>query len=135
VGLVLIGWYVASASVAMEYGRFALDYGSDFAGEEWRRSPTLDRARTDGASHPLYTNWPAAVYFHLHRPSYSLPTPEDGTALADFVDMLRRRDGRVLVFDAVNADDVVPRSLIERPDLRVIARTSDGVMLAPVSGR
>ena len=134
-GLALACWCVASASVAMGYGRFALDYGSDFAGEEWRRSPVLDWARTDGASHPLYTNWPAAVYFHLHRASYSLPATDDSTALADFVDTLRRRDGRALVFDAPNADDVVARRLTELPGLRVMARTSDGVVLAPVSPR
>ena len=135
VGLALACWCAASASVAMGYGRFALDYGSDFAGEQWRSSPVLDWARTDGASHPLYTNWPAAVYFHLHRASYSLPTPDDSTTLAHFVDTLRRHDGRALVFDAPNADDVVARRLVEQPDLRVVARTSDGVVLAPVSPR
>jgi 4-amino-4-deoxy-L-arabinose transferase-like glycosyltransferase len=135
VGVVLVAWYGSSASVALDEGRFALDYGSDFAGEEWRHSPVLDWARTSGASHPLYTNWPAAVYFHLHRPSYSLPAAGETEALASFVAVLRRGDGRVLLFDAVNADDVVAPSLVEQPGLRVVARTSDGVVLAPVSGR
>jgi 4-amino-4-deoxy-L-arabinose transferase-like glycosyltransferase len=135
VAAALVGWCGSSASVALDDGRFALDYGSDFASEEWRHSPVLDWARTSGASHPLYTNWPAAVYFHLHRPSYSLPTEGETETLASFVDTLRRRNGRVLLFKAVNADDVVAPSLIEQPGLRVLARTSDGVVLAPVSGR
>ena len=135
VGVVLVGWWGSSASVALDEGRFALDYGSDFAGEEWRHSPVLDWARTSGASHPLYTNWPAAVYFHLHRPSYSLPTADETEALASFVDTLRRRDGRVLLFSAADADDIVAPALIGQPGLRVLARTSDGVVLAPVSRR
>ena len=89
VAVALFGWGVASASVALDYGRFALGYGSDFASEQWRHSPLLDWARTEGATHPLYTNWPAAVYFHLHRPSYSLPSPDDADALAAFADTLR----------------------------------------------
>ena len=135
VGVALLGWWGSSASVALDDGRFALDYGSDFAGEQWRYSPLLEWARTSGASHPLYTNWPAAVYFHLHRPSYSLPAADEAEALASFVDTLRRRDGRVLLFGAADADDIVAPSLAAQPGLRVLARTSDGVVLAPVPGR
>ncbi|HEX5971195.1 MAG TPA: hypothetical protein VFY85_04665, partial [Gemmatimonadaceae bacterium] len=135
VGIVLVGWWGASARVALDDGRYALDYGSDFAGEEWRHSPLLEWARTSGASHPLYTNWPAAVYFHLHRPSYSLPTADEAEALASFATALRRRDGRVLLFDAPDADDLAAPSLVEQAGLRIVARTSDGVVLAPVSGR
>jgi hypothetical protein len=135
VAVVLVGWCGSSASVALHDGRFALDYGSDFAGEEWRHSPALEWARANGASHPLYTNWPAAVYFHLHRASYSLPRADETGAAGRFADTLRQRDGRAIVFDAVNADDVVAPSLIMQPGLRVIARLSDGVVLAPVSGR
>ena len=133
VGIVLVGWWGASARVALDDGRYALDYGSDFAGEQWRYSPVLDLARINGASHPLYTNWPAAVYFHLHRPSYSLPEPNEAGELSGFVATLREHDGRALVFDAPNADDVVAKALIEQPGLRVVARLSDGVVLAPVS--
>lgn len=134
-GAALLGWCVASASVALDNGRFALGYGSDFAGEQWRHSPLLDWARTSGASHPLYTNWPAAVYFHLHRPSHSLPKTDEAGELTDFVDTLRQLDGRALVFDAPNADDIVAKALTEQPGLRVVARLSDGVVLAPVSQR
>jgi len=135
VAVALIGWGLSSASVSLDYGRLALGYGSDFASEQWRHSPLLDWARTEGATHPLYTNWPAAVYFHLHRPSYSLPTPDEVEELEDFADTLRRRDGRVLLFDAPNADDIVARSLVEQPGLRVVARLDDGVVLAPASVR
>ena len=130
-----LGWWLSNASVTLDDARFALDYGSDFAGEEWRRSPLLDWARTDGATHPLYTNWPAAVYFHLHRNSYALPEKTERAALAAFADTLRRRDGRVLLFDAPNADDVVPDSLEALRGLHVVAKLGDGVVLAPDGGR
>ena len=129
VAVALIGWWVAGASVARDDTRYALDYGSDFAGEQWRRSPLLDWARTNGARHPLYTNWPAAVYFHLHRPSRSLP--DDTGALTAFADTLRRRDGRVLVFGVGGMEYVSAKVLSGLRGLRIVARLDDGVVLAP----
>ena len=129
VAVALIGWWVAGASVARDDTRYALDYGSDFAGEQWRRSPLLDWARTNGARHPLYTNWPAAVYFHLHRPSRSLP--DDTGALTALADTLRRRDGRVLVFDVGGMEYVSAKVLSGLRGLRIVARLDDGVVLAP----
>ena len=133
IGVAFIGWLVSSASVAMDYGRYALDEGSDFASEQWRHSALLDWARTEGVAHPLYTNWPAAVYFHLQRTSYSLPTPDESNELADFVDTVREHDGRILVFDAPNADDMVTKTLLEQPGLRLVATLDDGLVLAPTS--
>lgn len=135
VAVALLGWSLSSASVTLDDARFALDYGSDFASEQWRHSPLLDWARTDGATHPLYTNWPAAVYFHLHRTSYTLPEKTERANLAAFVDTLRRRDGRVLLFDASNADDFVADSLVALRGLHVVARLDDGMVLAPEGTR
>jgi hypothetical protein len=126
-----IAWWIASASVAHDDARFALDYGSDFAGEQWRSSPVLQWARSEGAAHPLYTNWPAAVYFHLHRPSYALPEQGEEASLGDFADTLRRRDGRVLLFTAPDADDIRADSIVALRGLRVVARLGDGMVLAP----
>jgi hypothetical protein len=124
-------WWIGSASVARDDASFALDYGSDFAGEEWRSSAVLDWARTWGGTHPLYTNWPAAVYFHLHRASYALPARGEGRSLGAFADTLRRRNGRVLLFTAPNADDIPADSIVAQRGLRVVARFVDGVVLAP----
>ncbi len=131
VAVVLLGWWVSSTSVTLDDARFALGYGSDFASEQWRHSPLLDWARTDGGTHPLYTNWPAAVYFHLHRTSYTLPEKTERAKLAAFADTLRRRNGRVLLFDAPNADDIVADSLVALRGLHVVAKLDDGVVLAP----
>jgi 4-amino-4-deoxy-L-arabinose transferase-like glycosyltransferase len=134
VAVALIGWYLSSMSGTRDDASFALGYGSDFAGEQWRHSPLLDWASTNGATHPLYTNWPAAVYFHLHRASYTLPDRDERPALAVFADTLRRRDGRILLFDAPNADDIVADSLKALHGLHVVAKLDDGVVLAPDVG-
>jgi hypothetical protein len=126
----LLGWWTASAAVTYAAADYALTQGSDFAGEQWRRSELLAWARRDGAAHPLYTNWPAATYFHLHRPSRLVPLRNDARALAAFPDTLRMRDGRALVFDVSGAEYATAEQLAGLRGLRVVARLEDGVVLA-----
>jgi hypothetical protein len=132
VAAALLGWWAASASTTRGEVEYALEWGSDFAGHQWRRSELLDWARHDDAAHPLYTNWPAAVFFHLHRPSRTVPPLGDQRALAAFADTLRVRDGRVLVFDVAGGELVPKDSLARRRGMRVVAELQDGVVLAPV---
>lgn len=125
----LAAWWVGSASTTWEQARFALDWGSDFAGEQWRRGALLAWARTGGAAHPLYTNWPAAVYFHLHRPARAVPAVDDTLALEAFADTLRAHDGRALLF-AVGADAYVTGAQLARvPALEVVEELEDGLVL------
>jgi hypothetical protein len=107
--------------------------GSDFAGEEWRRSGLLDWARADGASHPLYSNWPAVVYFYLRRPARDVPLLTESAQMAAFVDTLRVRDGRVLEFREPGLEYVTIDSLERVRGLRAVAEWPDGVVLAPAS--
>ena len=86
---------------------------------------------SDGAGVPLYTNWPAAVYFHLHRPARELPTLRDARTLAAFADTVRVRGGRVLVFDAQTTEFAPQDSLVKTRGLRTLARLRDGVVLGP----
>ena len=127
----LLGWFAASASATNVDAYYALTHGSDFAGEEWRRSELLEWARTQGARHPLYSNWPAAVYFHLHRPARDVPRYDDPAGLAAFADTLRAHDGRVLAFDVAAKDCATSRMLTQLPGLHVVARGVDGVVLEP----
>jgi hypothetical protein len=117
--------------------RYALDEGADFAGDRWRRSPLLAWARTNGAGHPLYTNWPVAVYVYLQRPSHTLPPLGDRRALAAFADTIGARDGRVLAFDVAGVEYVTGETLAACCGLRVVARLEDGIVLAaePPSSR
>jgi hypothetical protein len=129
-GVALCGWWTASAATTGDEVAYALDWGSDFAGEQWRRSELLDWARTEGATHPLYTNWPSAVWFHLHRPSRYLPGAADTTELAAFAELLRATDGRALVFSVPDADYMTREALARASGLRVVVALEDGVVLA-----
>lgn len=129
----LVVWAAAGAAVVWRDARYALEWGSDFAGAEWRSSELLEWGRTPGARHPLYTNWPAAVYFHLQRPARDVPPGDDAHALAAFADTLCARDGRVLVF-TVPAPDLATDVALGRQDgLRVLQHFRDGIVLAPIA--
>ncbi len=130
-GAALVCWWAASVSVLSGQTSYVLTWGSDFASDQWRRSELLDWARHEGAAYPLYTNWPAAVYFHLHRPAHGLPRRGDARALAAFAGTLAARDGRALVFTVHDAEYAAPDTLRRIPGLRVVATTTDGVVLAP----
>ena len=127
----LLGWWSAAATSTLGEARYALDRGSDFAGEQWRRSELLAWARTEGAGVPLYTNWPSAVYFYLQRPARELPTARDARTLAAFADTVRVRGGRILLFD-VQTTEYAPRdSLVKVRGLHTIATVGDGTVLGP----
>jgi hypothetical protein len=127
----LIAWCGASAAVVDAQAAYVETWGSDFAASQWRRSPLLDWARVHAAHRPLYTNWPAAVYFHLHRPAHELPASTDSIALAKLADTVRVRDGRILAFSVPAPAIVTKEMLVSQPGLRVIAVLEDGVVLVP----
>ena len=129
----LVVWAAAGASVVWRDARYALEWGSDFAGAQWRSSELLEWGRTPEARHPLYTNWPAAVYFHLQRPARDVPQRGDVHALAAFADTLCVRDGRVLVFAVPEPDLATDLALSRQGGLRVLQRFRDGIVLAPVT--
>ena len=106
-----------------------MTWGSDFAGQQWHDSEVLAWARRDGTRHPLYSNWPAAVYFYLRRPSRELPTPKDVRFLKAFGDSVRAHGAYVLLFNAESQDNV-PTALVRKASgLEVIAELHDGWVL------
>lgn len=130
VGIAIAGWALSSAATNAGEVQYALGWGSDLAGEEWQRSELLDWARTTGATHPLYSNWPSAVYFHLHRPSRYVPPARDTALLAAFADTLRATDGRAIVFTVPGVDYMTRETLERAPGLRIVTELEDGVVLA-----
>jgi hypothetical protein len=75
---------------------------------------------------PLYTNWPAAVFFHAQRGSHELPHALDPLTLRRFGERLERQHGILVGFDAPNAEGVSPDSIANRLRLRPLARLADG---------
>ena len=127
----LLAWGYAAVQATRVKAHWALSWGSDFAGEQWRESEVLAWARTDGARSPLYSNWPAAVYFYLHRPSRELPRTSDARTMAAFADTVRVRGGRVLLFDARSTELASNDSVAKARGLHEIDRLRDGVVLGP----
>ncbi len=127
-GFVVIAWLFASAVTSATRVQFALEDGNDFAGSDWRDSPTVAwvRAPDGGAYRVLYTNWPAALYFNAGRPSHDVPDVTDALTLRRFRDRLARSHGVVVAFSAPNSDVAPPDSVARVLGLRQIARFSDG---------
>ncbi|MEP7000080.1 MAG: hypothetical protein ABI969_06360 [bacterium] len=129
VAVALFVWWCAAALATRADSRYVMRWGSDFAGEQWRQSELLAWARTAGADKPLYTNWPAAVYFYLHRPSHEIPKQSDASTMAAFADTLRAHGGRVLLFN-VPAELLAPNdSLLNAPGLQTINELRDGAVM------
>jgi hypothetical protein len=137
-------WLAASALVSLGEATWATTNGSDFASAAWRHSQLLDWVRRNAPTAPLYSNWPAAVYFNLHRPAWLLPSPQSSSReWREFSDTLTRRGGLhgglVVAFDAPSPDVASPDSIAAATHLRVVARVDDGVVYAapatPANGR
>jgi hypothetical protein len=126
----MLGWWCASGAVTRDQAIRVRDYGSDFGSDDWRRSDLLEWARTEGMGHPLYTNWVAAVYFHLRRPARDVPMLNEMGRLREFACVLRQADGRAIVFTVPGVEYVTVDSLRRAPELRVVAERADGTVFA-----
>lgn len=124
-------WIAGSALADWDDVSWATSNGSDFAGEDWRASPTIAWVEANAANAPLYSNWPAAVYFHAHRAAWLLPNTQDPKVLRAFGDTLASRRGVAIVFDAPSPDVAPIDTIVRTGGLRVIARLNDGVVYGP----
>ena len=97
-------WVVGSITVSSADAWEAVTSGDDFASPEWRASPTLEWVRTGGTGWTLFTNWPAAVYFHTHRIARDIPQSLDSADLRKFGAILRKRHGAFVAFTSYNTD-------------------------------
>jgi hypothetical protein len=129
VALAIACWWYAGISAIRVSAHFAMTWGSDFAGQQWRDSEVLAWARREGNHGPLYSNWPAAVFFHLHRPSHELPYPKDVRNIKAFGDTVRAHDGHVLLFTVKSPDYVANALLIKGSGLDIIDELNDGWIL------
>jgi hypothetical protein len=133
--ILLAAWVGASFRATEDDVSWALENGQDFAQQQWVQSPVLAWARANAPRQPLYTNWPPAVLFHLHRAARELPEIADSTdaeVLRAFVDSVRVRHGVILAFDQPSPDFIGLDVLVRAPGLRPIARFADGTVLGPL---
>jgi hypothetical protein len=133
--ILLAGWIGASFRATEDDVSWALENGQDFAQEQWTQSPLLAWARANAPRQPLYTNWPPAVLFHLHRAAREVPEVADSTdaeVLRAFADSVRVHHGVILAFDQPSPDFIGLDALARAPGLRPIARFADGTILTPL---
>jgi hypothetical protein len=126
----LIGWFAASFRASEDDVEWVLENGSDFAQTQWTASPLIAWARANAARQPLYSNWPAAIVFHLHRAAHEVPNDSTTALLRDFADTLRVRGGVIVAFDQPSPDQIGVTALARAPGLRAVARLADGTIFA-----
>lgn len=124
--VLVLAWFAASITVTQDEVSWALENGQDFSQEQWTKSPLLSWAQENAAHTPVYTNWPAAVFFHLHRTSHELPRDSTRDVLRAFTDTLRARKGVVIVFDQPSPDQIGASALQQSNGLHQITRLTDG---------
>ncbi len=123
-------WAVGSFALTRAAVNWALTYGNDFAGEQWRRSELLDWTRTHARDVPIYSNWPSAITLYLDRPARDLPFADTRVNGRAFADTVRARRAVIVDFDVKNPQFAGGDSLARVPGLVTIAKLADGQVLA-----
>lgn len=134
IAVLALAWIAAAATMSVNDAQYAITEGSDFAGSDWRQSPLVAWVRAHGRGHPLYSNWPPALYFHAGRIARELPDSSDADDVAGFAERLRTNRGYMVGFDEPSPDVIAPRTLAAQLGLREVVHTPDGaVWTAPDS--
>jgi len=125
----LVAWWCAAVTATRANAHYAMTWGSDFAGQQWHDSEVLAWARTQGSQSPIYSNWPAAVFFYLHRPAHELPHVKERGSLKAFGDTVRAHGGHVLLFNVKSDDYVANALIIKNSGLDLLEELNDGWVL------
>jgi len=131
VAALLVTWFAASYHASSDEIDYAMEFGGDFRQEQWSASPLLAWTRTNASGKVLYSNWPPAIFFYLHRPAHELPNEVDDAVLRAFADTVAARNAIVLLFDHPSPDQIDSTAILRLPSLRRIARVPDGSVFAP----
>jgi hypothetical protein len=102
--------------------------GGDLASREWRLSPLVEYARAADARVRLYSNWPAAIWFHARRSVSKMPEVLDAKTVAAFRVRLERQHGAVIAFTSPSPDAAPPDSLAKLAGLVPVLTGPDGVV-------
>ncbi|MBX6333524.1 MAG: hypothetical protein IRY91_16880, partial [Gemmatimonadaceae bacterium] len=126
VALAVVAWWGASLSNTRDDVQYALETGNDYADIQWRGSRLIAWVRAHGGGHPLFTNFPTALYFHADRMARMLPQSIAPDTVRAFADTLARRGGWIVAFERSSEYAERPDALLQRLRVREIARFSDG---------
>jgi hypothetical protein len=126
VAAAVIAWWGASLSSTIDDVQYALETGNDYADIQWSGSRLIAWVREHGDGHPLFTNFPTALYFHADRMARMLPQSVAPDTVRAFADTLARRGGWIVAFERSSEYAERPDALLRRLPVREIARFSDG---------
>lgn len=127
-GVVFIAWLAGSAKTTADLVRDYRSDGGDFASSEWRISPLVDWVAHHGAGVPLYSNWPAAIWFHTARAARELPPNLAPKTVDAFRAKFEREHGALISFAEESPDWVRPDSLARRAGLVPAGRWAGGTV-------
>jgi hypothetical protein len=125
---ITVSWIVGAAGVSGSAVREARRDGGDLAATEWRLSPLVDWAAHAEPGTHLYSNWPAAVWYHTGRSASELPYELDAEIVAEFRAKIEGEHGAVLAFAEKSPDAVPPDSLANLAGLVAVARWPGGTV-------
>lgn len=126
--LLVAGWVGAAAADTLDAAQYALETGNDYADERWAGSSLIAWVRSRGTGREVFTNAPAALYFHAGRMARELPGDLDPASTAEFADTVQRRHGLIVVFD-LSTTFVHPSSeVLARLPVRELVRFPDGAV-------
>ena len=121
-------WMWGSAQVGAGWvDDFATD-GGDLAAHEWAASPLVAWAAQAPPNTPLYSNWPAAIWFHTGRPTHEIPADLDSSTALEFRAKIEREHGALLAFTAPAGDYAAPDSLAAMAGLVAVERWPGGTI-------
>lgn len=120
-----LSWVWGATDVSANWARIYRDDGGDFAAAEWRDSPALAWVASAPAGTPLYTNWPAAIWFHTGRGSRLLPAELDDKTVNEFRAKIAREGGVVIAFRAASPDVAEPEWLAQQAGLQLVTAWPD----------
>ncbi|MDQ6887414.1 MAG: hypothetical protein M3068_08980 [Gemmatimonadota bacterium] len=132
--VVVAAWLAASGWSTADAVSYALEDGLDYAHARWRTSELVEWVRANGDAHPLFSNYPAALYFHAGRMARLLPQHVELDTVRAFADTLAQRHGLIISFDYDSSVWVVsPKPLLSALPIRRVTRVKDGEVWEPVA--
>jgi len=125
-------WLAGSVFVSSQNAIEATTDGSDFASSDWRTSPTVAWVRSQSEGHPIFSNWPAAIYFRTNRIARDIPQSLSKADLHEFADIMRENRGVFVAFSSNNTDYPPPDSIARGAGLVEAGQFPDGKLwIAP----
>ena len=125
---ITVSWIAGSAQVSTQLVREFRADGADLASEDWRLSPLVAWAANAPPGTHLYSNWPAAIWFHTGRATFELPTDVDMQVAKAFGAKLAQEHGALLDFRELSPDVASPDSLAAMAGLVAKAKWADATV-------